>query len=146
MRVLLVCWSLLLMGLPVTVSAERSQDFGDYVVHFNALGTRLLPPEVTSAYNIQRSPYQGLLNVAVLRRVLGTTGEPVIAEVSGTITNLTGQQSRVSPREIREGTAIYYIDTFRINHEDMLDFDLSVRPQGETQPLQVRFRQQFFID
>jgi hypothetical protein len=137
---------LLLGALPLIASAERSQDFGEYVVHFNALGTRLLPPEVTSAYDIQRSPYRGLLNIAVLKRLMGTTGEAVVARVSGTITNLTGQQTEVNAREIREATAIYYIDTFRISNEETLEFDLSILPQGAEKPFQVRFTQQFFTD
>lgn len=145
MRALLYALSLLLL-VPSTASAERSQDFGDYVVHFNAFGTTLLSPEVTSAYKIPRSPYQGLLNVAVLKKVMQTTGEPVVADVSGTITNLTGQTQDVSPREIRESNAIYYIQSFRISNEETLDFDLQVRPQGASEPFSVHFTQQFFID
>ena len=145
MRALLFALSLPLL-MPGTAGAERSQDFGDFVVHFNAFSTTLLSPDVTSAYDIQRSPYQGLLNVAVQKKVMQTTGEPVVADVSGTITNLMGQTQAVKPREIRESTAIYYIQSFRITNEETLDFDLQVRPQGAAEPLSVRFKQQFFVD
>lgn len=146
MRALMLTLLLLMAIVPATSSAERAQDFGDYVVHFNALSTTLLPPEVTSAYDIQRSPYRGLLNVAVLKKLMGTTGEAVVARVTGTITNLAGQETEVKVREIREGTAIYYIETYRIANEETLQFNLSVQPQGVEQAFQVRFNQSFFID
>ncbi|HEY9199612.1 MAG TPA: DUF4426 domain-containing protein [Gammaproteobacteria bacterium] len=127
-----------------TVRAENSQDFGDYVVHFNALTTDLLSPKVASEYNIKRSGNHGMLNVVVLRKVLGATGQPVTATVSGTASNLTGQQRTLELREIREPNAIYYIADFGVDHEDTLTFKLNVRPEGEKDTFQVQFRQQFF--
>ena len=146
MRQLLIATAVLILALPVTASAERSQDFGDFVVHFNAISTRFLPPSVASNYGIRRSPREGLLNIAVLKKVMGSGVEPVVARVEGTATNLTAQQSTLSMREIREGTAIYYIDTFRVNNEETLNFDLQVTPQDSEETFEVRFRQQFFVD
>ena len=40
----------ILIAITGTVHAENSQDFGDYVVHFNALNTNHLPPTVTREY------------------------------------------------------------------------------------------------
>jgi len=45
----------ILVALTSTAHAENSQDFGDYVVHFNALNTNHLPPTVTREYGIKRS-------------------------------------------------------------------------------------------
>jgi hypothetical protein len=135
-------WAALLPG----ALAERSQDFGEYVVHFNALNTNFIAPEVAGNYGVRRSPQQALLNIAVLRKVLDTTGEPVVAAVSGSVSNLTGQTTPISAREIREGNAIYYIDTFRVNNEETLRFDLVVKPQGSDESFQVRFSQQFFVE
>ena len=142
----LCCFALLWAMLPVAALAERAQDFGEYVVHFNALNTDLIAPSVASNYGLRRSPYQALLNMAVLRKVMGTTGEPVVAGITGTVSNLTGRTQQLSPREIREGNAIYYIETFRVNNEETLNFDLTIRPQGSEAPLQLRFSQQFFVE
>jgi len=141
----LCCFALLWAMLPAAVLAERAQDFGEYVVHFNALNTNQIAPSVASNYGLRRSPYQALLNIAVLRKVMGTTGEPVIAGITGTVSNLTGRTQQLSPREIREGNAIYYIDSFRVSNEETLTFDVMVRPQGSDEPLQLRFSQQFFV-
>lgn len=132
----------LLLSLPA--HAENAQDFGDYVVHFNALTTDNLPPTVTREYGITRSKNRALLNVAILKRVLGTTGEPVAAKVSANVSNLTGQQREIELREIREGSAIYYIGEFGVNHEENLDFTVVAHPEGHDRPLRVQFQQRFF--
>ncbi len=140
----------LLLCVLVTLSwgarAENSQDFGDYVVHFNALSTAHLPPSVTREYNIKRSKNRGMINIAVLQKVLGTAGAPVSAEITASATNLTGQKRSIELREIREVTAIYYIGEFPITHEETLRFTVLVKPQGESETHQVNFKQQFFTE
>ena len=126
--------------------AENSQDFGDYVVHFNALSTSQLPPSVTKEYDIKRSKNRGMMNVAVLRKALGTGTEPVAAGISASATNLTGQKRDIELREIREGTAIYDIGVFPITHEETLRFLLQVKPEGQDDSYEVRFKQQFFTE
>ena len=135
-----------LIGLSWLAYAENSQDFGDYVVHFNALSTSHLPPTVTREYDIKRSKNLGMLNIAVLRKMLGTTGQPVSAELSATATNLTGQKRDISLREVREGTAIYYIGVFPITHEETLRFSVHVKPEGSSESQEVKFKQQFFTE
>ncbi len=127
-------------------SAENSQDFGDYVVHFNALSTNHLPPTVTREYGIKRSKNRGMINIAVLHKTLGTTGKPVQAKVSASATNLTGQKRDIGLREVREDTAIYYIGDFPITHEETLRFRVNVQPEGESETQEVKFKQQFFTE
>ena len=135
-----------LIALSGTAYAENSQDFGDYVVHFNALNTTHLPPAVTKEYNIKRSKNRGMINIAVLRKMLGTTGKPVTAEINATATNLPGQKRDIDLREIREGTAIYYIGVFPITHEETLRFSVDVKPEGSAESQEVKFKQQFFTE
>ena len=42
--------------------AENSRDFGQYVVHFNALATDQLPARVAREYRITRSKNRGMIN------------------------------------------------------------------------------------
>ena len=129
-----------------TAQAENSQDFGDYVVHFNALNTTHLPASVTREYAIKRSKNRGMINIAILRKTLGTTGTPLTAEISASATNLTGQKRHIKLREIREATAIYYIGVFPITHEEVLRFTVKVKPEGENETQEVKFKQQFFTE
>ncbi len=134
----------LLIALSGASYAENSQDFGDYVVHFNALNTTHLPPSATREAGIKRSKNRGMVNIAVLHKTLGTAGEPVAASLSAEATNLTGQKRAIDLREVREGSAIYYIGDFPITHEEVLRFNVSVKPEGQDDTYEVKFKQQFF--
>lgn len=134
----------LLCLLAFTARAENSQDFGDYVVHFNALTTDILQAKVATEYGIKRSGSHAMLNVVVLRKVHGATGQPVTAKVTGNATTLHGQVRELNLREIREPNAIYYIADFGIGNEETLNFKIAVQPEGETDTFSVQFRQQFF--
>ena len=135
---------LLLLLLSAGVTAENSQDFGQYVVHFNALSTDQLPPAVTREYGITRSRNRGMLNIAVLKKVMGTTVTPVAANAQASATNLTGRKTDIKLREIREATAIYYIGEFGITNEETLDFQVKVKPDGSDKQFTVQFQQQIF--
>ena len=89
----------LLLGIaclfPLTATAENSKDFGDYVVHFNALSTEMLPPKVAREYHITRSRNVGMINVTILKKVLGSPGQPVHARVEVRAENLAGQARNI---------------------------------------------------
>ncbi len=138
-----------LLGLILAVitplgHADNSKDFGQYVVHYNALSTALLAPQVAREYHITRSKNRGMVNITVLRKVLGSPGQPVHAVTRVSAMNLTGQGRKIRMREVREGNAIYYIGEFRVTNEETLKFDVRVRPQGSQDHLQVEFSQDFY--
>lgn len=116
---------------------------GDLRVHFNALPTTELTPEVARQYGVTRSANRALVNVSIRR------GEPgadvaVAAEVTVSATNLAGQRQDVRMREVRDGDALYYLGEARVSGQDTLTFDLSVRVGGEAEPMRALFRQEFF--
>ncbi|MEX0915820.1 MAG: DUF4426 domain-containing protein [Wenzhouxiangellaceae bacterium] len=128
------------MASPAT--AQQSQQFGDYEVHYNTLNTNMLSPEIASVYSIQRAGTQAMLNVTVLNN---ESREPMEAEISATATNLTGQRREIELRKIDDQGAIYYIGQFRIHDEEMLNFNLQVQPEDhDGEPFTMTFRQQFF--
>ena len=60
--------------LPHSAAAENSMDFGEYVVHYNALATDFLPPQVARKYRITRSRNRGMVNITVLKRCSAAPG------------------------------------------------------------------------
>jgi len=118
-------------------------DIGDHVVHFSALSTDQIPPEVARAYNIIRSKNRAMLNVSVLEE---TTSKPVTASVEVKTVNLTGQLKNVVMRKIEEQDAIYYIGEVPVANRETLVFDISVTPEGATEPSELRFQRQFYSD
>jgi hypothetical protein len=142
--------SLLLLGslsFSLSSEAQQSQDFGEYVVHYNALNTNLIPPQVAQGYGIKRSSSRALLNVAVLKKVMDTPGTPVAASVSANGTNLTGQRREIEIRKIEDTEgAIYYIGEFPVHNLETYRFNIQVAIEGEEEPLVVKFKQQFFTE
>jgi hypothetical protein len=148
MRQLLVV--LALLGALIcsnVVRAQQSQDFGNYVVHYNALNTNLIPPQVAQGYGIKRSSSRALLNVAVLKKVMDTPGTPVGAKVTARGVNLTGQMRELQIREIKDSeNAIYYVAEFPVHNLESYRFEINVAIEGEAEPLIVRFAQQFYTE
>lgn len=127
-------------------SGDRLQDVGDYVVHYNALTTDQLPPDVARAYGITRSKGRAMVNVVIIKKVPGTIGKPVKGKVEIRTRNLTGQAKNLSLREITEEEAIYYIGDVPVIDGETLVYDVSVTPEGQTETWNIRFKQQFFTE
>ena len=136
----------LVLLLPITTSAENSKDFGQFVVHYNAMATDMVPPQVARKYRITRSKHRGMVNITVLKKVLGSPGQPVHARVEVNARNLAGQGRTIHVREIREGNAIYYIGEFGVANEETLKFDVRARPQGTQEFVEVQFSQDFYTN
>jgi len=128
-------------------SNESFQDFGNYEVHYNALRTDALTPEIARSYGIQRSGNRVMLNVTVLRKKADhEPRQPVDAAVQVDAYNLNGQLKSMDMRRVSEGDAIYYIGEVSISGAEILVFDISVMPGGETAPLKVKFKREFFAN
>ena len=136
---ILLVLTLLLAG-PAT--AANSLREGEYVLHWSAVPTTMLTPEVAKQAGITRSANRALVNIAVRRGPDGAD-VAVAATVRIAVTNLAGQREVLDVREHREGDAIYYLAQARTAGEDTLTFEVEALPQG-ARPLRTTFRQQFF--
>lgn len=145
-RIFVFLIALLLTTAGSTVSAEQSKTFGDYTIHYVAFTTDMLSPEVARLYKIRRSKNRALLNISVLKKVMGTTGKPVKAQVEATATNLSRQLKKLTTRELSGQGAIYYIAETAVNNEETLNFELNITPEGESVALNFSFQQQFFTE
>jgi len=127
--------------------AQQAQEFGDYIVHYNALRSSLITPEVAKAYGIRRSDSRALINISVLKKTESQLPIAVKAEVTASGRNLTGQTRNVEMREIDEGDgAIYYIGELSVRNMETFDFTVVVLPAGQSKPFNVKFRQQFYTE
>ena len=130
---------LALVLAPSAAMAEQAVKFGDIEVHYNAMPTSELQPEVAKNYKLERSQTRGLLTVSVLKKNQLGVGQPIKAEVEAHVVNQYSQLGNIDLREIQEGPAIYYLGEFRMSPPDTLKFTLSVKPQGSTKTHQVEF-------
>jgi hypothetical protein len=135
--------ALFLCTVAAAAHAEISQKFGPLEIHYNALTTDELLPEVARTYKIERSKTRGLLTVSVLKQNKVGVATPVPAKLTVYVTNLSQQLANVEMREVREGNAVYYLGDFRVIPPDTLKFTATVDVAGEPQREMV-FNQQFY--
>ena len=127
--------------------AQQAQVFEDYIVHYNALSSSLIKPEVAKAYGIRRSDSRALINISVLKNSEDQPATAVKATVTSSARNLTGQTRIVEMREINDGDgAVYYIGELSVRNMEMFDFTVLVTPEGQNKPFNVQFRQQFYTE
>lgn len=135
--------ALCLCSVAAVAHAEIAQKFGDLEVHYNALTTDELQPDVARTYKIERSKTRGLVTLSVLRKNKVGVLTPVPAKLSMYVTNLTQQLANVDMREVKEGTAIYYLGEFRVAPPDTLKFTATVEVAGEPKH-ELTFDQKFY--
>lgn len=126
--------------------AENSTTIPGYIIHHNAIASDTLDPAIAMQYRIQRSKYRGMLNVSVIKQVPETTGQAVDAIVMAKATNIRGQLISIPMRRVDEGNAIYFLGEFRIADQETLNFEIQVKPKGESRFYKAKLQQKFFID
>lgn len=137
---------LTLLAFSLTAQAENSTSIPGYTIHHNAVPSASLDPEIARQYGIQRSKYRGMLNVSVIKDIPETTGKAVDAIIMAKATNIRGQLISIPMRRVTDGNAIYFLGEFRIADQETLNFQLQVKPRGETRFYNAGLSQQFFID
>lgn len=126
--------------------AEQFVSVGDYEIHYSAVNSSFLTPEVAQANNLQRSANRGLVNVSVRERQEDGTTRPVNASVQGHVSGLTGVQESLSFRTVHDGDATYHLAPFTMREDESMRFELSVRYDRNAAPEPVNFIQRFYID
>jgi hypothetical protein len=136
----------LLGTLPLSGFAEKSVDFGNYTVYFNAFRSDSLTPEIAKAYQLTRRNNRMVVNITVRQRHNDGKSTPVKASILGFASNLNNQIKNLAFQEIHDGGAIYYLAQAQISNRETLKFDIKVKPEGETISARVKFKQQFYTD
>lgn len=134
--------TLVLLLASSLAQAEQSVRGEGFVVHWSAMNTSALTPETAAQLSVQRRASHALVLLSPRRDP--DSAEPLGAVASGVVRRLTGQRQLLSWREIRVGTQTDLIAEFEIPDGEQLAFDLSVKPDGASYPLGIRFNQQFY--
>ncbi len=121
-----------LMLLFSTAQADQKVTFNGYELHYIALNSTMLTPEIAGQYGLVRSGQQALLNLSVLEQRRNDVAVPVPnAEVTVRVRNLLGQSNRLDMRVIEEQNARYFIGTVPFDDREVLWFDIVVSIPGE---------------
>jgi hypothetical protein len=125
-------------------SEPTHQAFGDFEVHYNAVRTDELSPDVARAYGIERSSNRVMLNVSLLRKGADGKTTPVDGTVSASAYNLNGQLKDLQMRRITEGSSVYFIGEVGISGTEILVFDINAAPLDQSAKYTVQFKREFF--
>lgn len=119
------------------IKAERKEVFGDITVHYNTFNSTFLTPDIAKAAELIRSKNQGVINVSVIKN-----GKPLIADVSGTVKDLTSKAVPLSFRQVTEQGAIYYIAQYPVDQQETRTFEIKVQTGDKINTL--NFNQELF--
>jgi hypothetical protein len=128
---------------PLAAAAEQAVRFGDMEIHYGAMLTADLQPEVARTYGIERSKSRGIATLAVLQKDATGIARPIKASVEVSAVNAAGGVVPVVMREIEENAAVYYVGTFRVADEETLTFQVQIILDG-AKAQNFQFKKTFF--
>ncbi len=134
----------LLLGLPT--HAEQFIDSGDYRVHYSAINSTQLTPDVARRFDIARTRGEALLVLNAQRRDADGRYVPIAASASGQARSLIGQVEKLKLRAMREAEVYYVLAPFQVLDGEFLTLELSVLPEGAAAAIPLKFQQQFYRD
>ena len=133
----------LVLSFSANVNAENMKKLGNMDVHYMAIGSTFFTPKIAQAYGIERSRYNGLINISVLDNT--KVGKPAKAvAIMGKARNDLGQIKTIEFTEVIEGGAVYYLAQLKYSDEETYYFDIQINDGMETQIL--TFSHKFYVD
>lgn len=137
---------LLLMACHTARADEQTfgDSFRNYTVHYIAVNSTFLTPEIAEQYAIARAERRAFLNISVLRNEANGSTTPVTAVLTGGKSNLMQQSSEIAFTEIREGDAIYYIGQFDFSNAELLRFTVEVQPEALGPAHEIKWETQLY--
>ena len=133
---LTACLSVTAMAADV-IKGERQETFGDVTVHYNTFNSTYLTPDIAKSAELIRSKTQGVINISVIK-----DGKPQMAQVSGTVKDLTSQSVPLNFRQVTEQGAIYYIAQFPVDQQEVRTFEIKVQNGDKINT--INFNQELF--
>jgi len=133
---LTACLSVTAMGAEA-IKGERQETFGDVTVHYNTFNSTYLTPDIAKSAELIRSKNQGVINISVLKE-----GKPLMAQVSGSVKDLTSQTVPLKFKQITEQGAIYYIAQYPVDQQEVRTFDIKVQTGDKINT--INFNQELF--
>jgi hypothetical protein len=110
-------------------------------VHYIALNSTFLTPEVAKQYGIVRSKFNALINISVLDRQ-DKTAQSVI--LTGNARNLIGVVKKLTFKQVTEGKAIYYLAVLPFS--DLEQYRISIDINDGLEQRTLKFQHKFYAD
>ena len=138
---------LVITALHVTpASAQQSETFGPYELHYSVVNTTFIEPEVAATYGITRGKDRAILNLSVREHLPGggDIGRPM--QLKGSTRDLLQKQETLDFMEVKEGPAIYYIAEVTFLNEEHRFFEVHFRPEGASETYTFKLKHKMYED
>jgi hypothetical protein len=135
--------ALLALAFAGGASAQSVSSEG-VTVHYAAMPSSELDPQVARALGIVRSPTRVLLHVAVRAGERGHE-HTVPAEVTALVRDPAGLALAPRLRRHDDAGAEYWLAEHRIEADTRLRFEVEVRVPGRASPIRAVFARDFFV-
>ncbi|MFT2090106.1 DUF4426 domain-containing protein [Paraglaciecola sp. 2405UD69-4] len=123
------------------VQAEQKADLGSWEVHYIAINSTFLTPEIAKHYGILRSKYNAVINISVLDKQ-DKTAQSVV--VTGEAKNLLGVVKKLSFKKVTQGGAIYYLAP--LSFSDLEQYRMTVNLNDGTEQETLKFQHKFYAE
>lgn len=138
----------LLLGLccllaTLQIQAEQYVDQGEFRVHYAAINSSDLTPEVARQFGVQRTRNEILLVLNAQQRQVGGYMS-VAATAEGHATTLLGHRQTLKLQPVQEAGVHYVIGSFTTLDGEFMTVEAKVRPAEAKVSIPIRFTQQFF--
>ena len=136
-------FAVLSIAFATVSNAENMKKMNGINVHYIALSSTFLTPEIAKAYGIERSRYKGLVNISVLDNTQESKPSKTVI-INGKARNDVGQIKSLDFTEVVEGDAVYYLAQVSYTNEETIYFDINITDKGKQHNL--KFSQKFYVD
>ncbi len=131
----------LMIGM--SASAQQSERFDQYELHYSVVYTTFLSPETAAQYNIVRGSKKAMLTLSVRDAEAGeTAGRSML--IKGKTWDLI-HAAELDFQVIQEGHATYYIAPFEFIDREWRFFKFDFRPKGSNESYQFEFKTQLWL-
>lgn len=129
--------------LTLPASAQQSERFDQYELHYSVVYSTFLSPETAAEYNITRGSKKAMLTLSVRDAEAGeTAGRPMM--IKGKTWDLI-HAGELDFQVIQEGRATYYIAPFEFIDREWRFFKFDFRPKGADKNYQFEFKTQLWL-
>ncbi len=132
---------ILCLMLSLFSHAEQKATIGQWDIHYIAVNSAFLTPDIARSYGIVRSKYNGLINISVLN---SQSQQPVSVVITGTARNLLGVTKPLQFKEVTEGSAIYQLAEIAFRDQEQFQIELSINDGQEQHSFS--FQHKFYVD
>ena len=134
-----LAWALLIVH--AAQAQPHQQTAHGYTLRASVVSSMDLAESTAGKHGIDRSPVHGVLNVTLIKGDGSAALTTVPANVEARITGLYGAHHSVQLHEERAQGRVSYYGSFRHEPREVLDFEISARPQGGGPRVMLGFRE-----